>query len=253
MNEKITAIIVEDEEFPRLSLIEKLKINHPEVSIIDACDNCDTALISILKHQPDVLLLDIELPEKNSMWLVNQLKEISSFRLPYIIFTTAYNEPRYLLNAIRLEVVDYLLKPIAFQELAKAIQKVKQKIKEKDSKSSADTERNFTFKTANSILNVKESDLVYCEADSYCSKLFFTNETTELAFENLGFIENKICNRDIIRVGRKYIINSRYIFKVDIKKNLCYFRLPSSGKLVNINLSEGGLEIVKKFIAEKTT
>ena len=250
MNEKITAIIVEDEEFPRLSLIEKLKIYHPDICIVDACDNCDTALISTLKHQPDVIFLDIELPEKNSMWLIEQLIEVSSFPLPYIIFTTAYNDSDYLLNAIRLEAVDYLLKPIALKELNKAIQKVKRKMKEINAKNLAEAENTFIFKTVNSILNVKESELVYCEADGYCSKLFFTNETTELVFENLGLIENKICNRDIIRAGRKYIINSRYIFKVDTKKYLCYFLLPLSGKLVHINLSENGIGIVKKFIAE---
>ena len=250
MNEKITAIIVEDEEYPRLSLIEKLKIYHPDICLLDTCDNCDSALESILKYQPDMLFLDIELPEKNSIWLVNQLKEMSSFRFPMIVFTTAYNDPDYLMNAIKLDAVDYLLKPVSLVELAKAIEKVKFKMKGKSLNNNDDKERIFTFKTLNSILKIKESDLVYCESDGYCSRLFFANETTELIFENLGAVEHYICNNNIIRAGRRYIINTMHIFKIDVKKNTCYFLLPISGKVISINLSEGGMVIVRKIIIE---
>ena len=248
MNEKITTIIVEDEELPRLSLIEKLNEYHPDIHIIEACDNCDSALKSIIKNQPDMLFLDIELPEKNSLWLVNQLKELSSLPLPHIVFTTAYNEPDYLLNAIKLDVVDYLIKPVSLVELAEAIRKVRQKLKEKGSISTVSAERSFTFRTLNSVLKVKESDLVCCEADGSCTKLFLTNENTEITFELLGAVENRICNKDIVRAGRKYLINTRYIFKIDNKRNICYFLLPVSGKTISISLSEGGMDIVKKYI-----
>ena len=243
MSNKITAIIVEDEELPRLSLIEKLKRYHPGVIILDACDNCDTALDSILHHSPDILFLDIELPEKNSLWLLNQLKEVSSMPLPQIIFTTAFNDSDYLLKAIKLEAVDYLLKPVNLEELTKALQKVRRKLEENRS----NTERTFTFKTANSILKVKESELIYCEADGYCSKILLSNNKSELVFDHLKNIETMICSETIVRAGRKYIINSKYIFKIDTKKHICHFLLPS-GTIVGINLSEGGMDTAMAFM-----
>ena len=250
MNKKINAIIVEDEEFPRLSLIDKLSVYHPDVKVIDTCDNCESAMESILKNLPDMLFLDIELPDNNSLWLINQLKEIPSFQMPLIVFTTAHNDSEFLLKAIKNDAVDYILKPVSVVDLTKAVEKVKNRLNGKLQNSNDDMERSFTFKTLSSILKVKESELVYCESDGYCSKLFFINETSELIFENLGAVERYICNDNIIRAGRKYIINTRYIFKVDVKKNTCYFLLPVSGKLVGINLSEGGVDIIRKYINE---
>ena len=246
MNNKITAIIVEDEELPRLSLIEKLKRYHPNVIILDTCDNCDSALDSIFRHRPDILFLDIELPEKNSLWLLNQIKELSSLPLPQIIFTTAFNDSDYLMKAIKLEAVDYLLKPVALDELTKAIQKASKKLEE----SRSDIKRTFTFKTLNSILKVKESEIIYFEADGYCSKVLLSNNKSELIFDHLKNIESMICNETIVRAGRKYIINSKYIFKLDTKKHICYFLLPS-GNIADINLSEGGMDAVMQFMNNK--
>lgn len=253
MNNQITAIIVEDEEFPRLSLMEKLKIYHPGIQVIDACDNCDTTLESILNNRPDILFLDIELPEKNALWLLEKLKEISSLPLPYIIFTTAFNDSDYLLKAIKLEAVDYLLKPVALDELTKAIQKVEKKINEKNKNNGEEAERIFTFKTLNAILKVRESELVYFEADGYCCNVYFSNRTTELIFDHLGSVEKQVCNEKMIRAGRKYIINGQYLFKLDVKNKKCYFRLPISGDVIEINLSEGGMDAVMPFMKNKNS
>ncbi len=253
MNNSLTAIIVEDEELPRLSLMEKLKIYHPAIRVLDACDNCDTALESILNNRPDILFLDIELPEKNALWLLEKLKNVSSLPLPHIIFTTAFNDPDYLLKAIKLEAVDYLLKPIALDELTKAIQKVEKKNTEKIKSNTEEIERVFTFKTLNAILKIKESELVYFEADGYCCKAYFSNHITELVFDHLGSVEKQVCDEKIIRAGRKYIINTQYLFKLDVKNKKCYFRLPISGDVIEINLSEGGMETVMPFMKKENS
>lgn len=101
------AIIVEDERLPRLSLIRKLEDYHPEISIVESCEDYGSALKAILRHRPDILFLDIQLQGHTTLELLRELKE--AMPLPHIIFTTAYDNSEYLLQAIRLAAADYLL------------------------------------------------------------------------------------------------------------------------------------------------
>lgn len=236
----ITAAIVEDEELPRLSLQEKIESYHPDIKIIGMYDNCDSAFEGILKHTPDILFLDIQLPENNSLWLLNTLKTTSSIQLPHIIFTTAYNDPEYLLKAIKFSAVDYLLKPVALDELATAIQKVKKKIQE--STNQEIHEKTYSFKTLNSTLLLKESDIVYCEADGNYCRILLTNNNKEMIFERLGNLEEKLCGQtNIIRAGRKHLVNIKYVSKLNTKKQICYFLIPPQ-ITVGLRISESGME-----------
>ena len=248
----VTAIIVEDEEYSRLSLEEKLRIYHPQVKVVSTCEDCDTAMERILEHCPDILFLDIELPGKNALWLVKRLKEISSLSVPFIIFTTAFSESEYLLHAIKLEAIDYLIKPVNLDELTQSIHKALRKIEEKEKNSlpgNTSNGRHFRFRTHNSYLNLKESDIVCFEADSYCAKLYLANGTTELLFERLADIERRLADVECMcRVGRKYVVNCDYVYKLNVKNDICYFQLPS-GQSFDITLSEGGMSTLMNRIS----
>ena len=118
----VKAIVVDDERLPRLALLQKLEEFHQQVEVVDSCDNYGDALKSILHHRPQLLFLDIQLSGKNAMQLLDELKE--AMPLPHVIFTTAYDNREYLMKAIKLQAVDYLIKPIDPGELALAIGKV---------------------------------------------------------------------------------------------------------------------------------
>ena len=124
MKKTLRTIVVEDERLPRLSLLQKLEEFRQEIEVIDSCDNYDQALQSILRNQPDLLFLDIQLQGRDAIQLLDELKR--SISLPHIIFTTAYADRKYLMSAIKLSAVDYLLKPVDKNELALAISKVLQ-------------------------------------------------------------------------------------------------------------------------------
>ena len=114
------AIIVEDERLPRLSLLQKLETYHPDIEVVACCASYEEALTAILRHRPDLLFLDIQLQGHTTLELLRELKE--AIPLPHIIFTTAYSNSEYLLQAIRFAAADYLLKPVDVSDLAKAIQ-----------------------------------------------------------------------------------------------------------------------------------
>ena len=171
----LTAIVVEDERFPRLALLQKLEDFRKEVEVVDSCDNYDSALQSILRHQPDLLFLDIQLQGRDAMQLLDEVKQ--TLPLPHVIFTTAYADRKYLLNAIKLDAVDYLLKPIEKNELAAAITKACQQHQEKPSTNTSPTR--LSLRTANGKLFIEAHDIAYItgEAESCVTSNFYYLKT----------------------------------------------------------------------------
>jgi DNA-binding LytR/AlgR family response regulator len=240
---KYTAIIVEDENLPMLSLIQKLNEYHPDIDIVDSCGDADTALASILRSKPDVLFLDILLPDKDSLWLLEQLQMLMK-NMPYIIFTTAYSAPDYLLKAIKFQAVDYLLKPVGLAELAAAIARMREK---SESENSAEkTEKKYTFHAFNSTLIVSPDDIVYFEADgNYCT-MFTAKHSEEPVFERLGEVEAKLSASGMfVRAGKSHLINRKYIYKIDAKKHVCHLK-SLTALSYQVNISETGMKILMR-------
>ncbi len=232
------AIVVEDELYPRLTLIQKLAEYHPEVEIIAQCEDADSALKAILGHRPDVLFLDIQLKEKDSLWLLEQLYDATV--LPYIIFTTAYNDPNYLLKAIKYAAVDYLLKPIDIIELSRAIKKVKERMAGQNG--FPNEPKTHGFRTFNSTLVAKADDILYVKADGNYSNMFLITDNEETIFERLGEIERKLADEPgIVRAGKSHLVNKKYIYKIEYKKRICVMQTPS-GKQYKVELSAGGMD-----------
>ena len=112
---KHTCIIVDDE-----TLAQELLARHlakiPQLELVATCPNAIEAKFALEKHQPDILLLDINMPNLTGLELLRMLK-----RRPATILTTAYSE--HALEGYELDVLDYLLKPIEFERFFKAVSK----------------------------------------------------------------------------------------------------------------------------------
>lgn len=239
----LKAIVVEDEELPRLSLIQKLTEYHSDIEIVAQCEDADEAFKAILLHHPGLLFLDIQLPGKDSLWLLDQLKDI--IQLPYIIFTTAYDAPEYLLKAIKFAAVDYLLKPVDIISLSQAIKKVKDRMAEKPAQEihvpKSPELHTFGFRAFNSTLVVKPDDILYVKADGNYSEMFLLSGNCETIFERLGEIESKLADTTIIRAGKSHLINKKYIYKIEHKKRICILQTPSAQQY-KVEISAKGIE-----------
>ena len=117
----IKALIVEDEENSQVTIKNMLEKYCEGVKVVGLAETVDQAIKVINRAQPDVIFLDIMLPEKNGFQLLEYFPE-SQFE---VVFTTAYNE--YALKAFELSATDYLLKPIDLGKLRKAIHKIAEK------------------------------------------------------------------------------------------------------------------------------
>ncbi len=251
MQGQIRAIIVEDEFHPRQTLLLKLQEHHPEIEVVKTCEDAENALIEILRLQPQLLFLDIHLPHKNGLWLADQLNQMTceTFRPPGIIFTTAYNDSEYLLNAIRLSAIDYLIKPILVENLSLAIERFKKKNNHATSiQSLMDTIQNekiFRFKNVSGLLLVKAEDIAYVEGDRNYARMALSNGEFEEIFERLGEIEEVLPNEIFIRAGKSIIVNKNYIRRINSRKSIIQIITPSSN--FEVEVSAGALKLLKNL------
>src|SRR5262245_61399798 len=113
----IRCVIVDDEEIARQH-IARLLSAHAEIEIVGEAPNGAEALTAVSASNPDVIFLDIEMPGLSAFDMLAQLA-----RPPLIVFATAYD--KYAVHAFETNAIDYLLKPIEAERLAKAIERIR--------------------------------------------------------------------------------------------------------------------------------
>ena len=116
----INAVIVEDSRLARNELKELIK-DYPNINLLGEAENVDEGLELINKTKPDLLFLDINMPEKDGFQLLEELDEA-----PMVIFTTAFDE--YAIKSFEYNALDYLMKPINSKRFETAIEKITERL-----------------------------------------------------------------------------------------------------------------------------
>jgi len=214
----IRAIIIEDEPASRELLTILLERHKADITVIEACSNPTDGIVSIAKHQPDLIFLDIQMPKMNGF---DMLKKISHINFE-VIFTTAYDQ--YAINAIRTSALDYLLKPVDDQDLKAAIEKCKERMVEKKTKLRFETlfnnlqNRNPLDKTIalsglDGISFVKMSDILRVEANGRYAKFHLVSKETIVVSKTLGDFEEILSANQFFRIHDSSIINLNHVKK----------------------------------------
>ncbi|ROP21096.1 LytR/AlgR family response regulator transcription factor [Vibrio crassostreae] len=133
----VTAIIADDEALLRHHLDKSLAEVWPELEIVSKAQNGLEAMLSIQKLEPDVVFLDIRMPELDGISLAKQLNKLAS--PPLVVFITAYDE--YAVKAFEHNAMDYLLKPINEERLLATCQKVQARLSSNQTQSSSTPEQ----------------------------------------------------------------------------------------------------------------
>lgn len=216
----IKVIVIDDEEEARdlmVNLLQEIEF----IELITSVSDADLALSSIIKYSPDLIFLDIEMPEKNAFELIREIKEIKLS--VEIIIVTGYK--KYALEAIKEHVIDYLVKPVDRLDLLKSLVRFK-KIKTLNNSSSLKNNR-VKISTRNGSIFLKLDQIVYCEAESNYTRIYLTNKSSEISSYNLGKV-TEVLGYGFIRISRSHLINSHYLYKVDRKKKICVLQIGSN-------------------------
>jgi two-component system LytT family response regulator len=211
---KKNAIIIDDERLARNELKKMLAL-HPEIDVIGEAANAEEGLRLINELNPDLILLDVQMPVKTGFDLLQELE-----KLPAVIFTTAYDE--YAIRAFEVNALDYLLKPIDPKRLSDAVQKFLA-IDEKETM--------FSENRSELRLSLSESDQVFVKDGEKCwfvklaeirlfesvgnyARVFF-GPNKPLILKSLNSLEERLDPRTFFRANRKHIVNLRMIERVE--------------------------------------
>lgn len=202
------AIIIDDEKRARISLALLLQEFCPDVEIVAECENLPEGVKAIRKYNPDLVLLDIEMPGHSGLELFDFFDEKDiNFA---VVFTTAYNE--YAIQAFKLSAIDYLLKPIIPEELVSAILRLEHQ-KGIQFKALAANIKNESFdKIAvpfrNSLILLKIADIMFIKGDGASSEVYMKDQTKHLVSRNLkNFEEILLQDNRFVRTHKSYLVN----------------------------------------------
>lgn len=207
---QIKTVIVEDSRLARNELKELIKA-YSQIEIIAEAENVDDGFALINEHNPDLLFLDINMPEKDGFELLEMLDEV-----PITIFTTAFDE--YAIKSFEYNALDYLLKPINERRFAQAIEKVEEKLSKNREATKENTERltgnsQIFIKDGEKCWLIKVGDISHFEIVGNYTRVFFQDEKP-LLYKSLNQVEEKLPERYFFRANRQQIINTNFIANV---------------------------------------
>ncbi|MCK7590551.1 LytTR family DNA-binding domain-containing protein [Subsaxibacter sp. CAU 1640] len=225
----LKALIVEDNAFMANALLDMLQSHTENISVLGIAHSGNEALKMISKTQPNVVFLDIELPDMTGFELLNQLPEIT-FKT---IFTTAHSH--YAIKAFRFNALDYLVKPIKEHELNEAIKRclkstdnsteIQIALTNLETKNVSDQKLILPTQTGTLRFSLKQITLI--ESERNYSYIHLTNNTKELSSKNLAYFEDILEDKSFFRCHRSFLVNK--FFVTELKED--FFILKSGVKI----------------------
>jgi len=208
-------LIVDDESAARENAKLLLANQYPEVLLCGEAMDVKTAYEAILVHQPDLVLLDIDLPDGDAFDLLKKFSQINFG----IIFITAHEQ--YALQAIKFSALDYLLKPYTSGEFADAMRRAAQREQQNGLQARFSTllqnmqTRNepvkMVLRTSESIHVVVVNDIIRLEADGNYTRFFLNSRNPILVSKNLKEYELLLENHGFFRSHQSHLVNSRHL------------------------------------------
>lgn len=245
IDEPISILIVDDEPEARdllAMLLEQIK----GVKIAGYAENVDQALARIAENDPDLILLDIQMPGKSGFELVDSLR--NSEREVGYIFVTAYDE--YAIKAMRSSAIDYLLKPVDPELLKDAIWRFREDRNQQVLKRQIDTllddlgiGRRIKVNTRTGFLVLDPKDILCCTADGNYTEITMANGRKEIISNNLGSMEKELSGDGFFRISRSALINLGYLTHVNSKNAVC--RLEGSS-VIELKVARNRLSLLGK-------
>ena len=212
------AIVVDDEELARDALIGLLSA-FPEIEVVAVCSNGLELLKRVKPAKPDVIFLDIHMPQLNGF----EILELLGDEAPAIIFVTAYDE--FAVKAFEANALDYLLKPVNPERLEKSIKKLRDQDKTnpvgynnilKTHKAQSKLNR-ILVKDGSNVHIIPVAEIIWLEAqDDYVA--IHTEKNLFLKLERLVNFENALDEGKFKRIHRSYIVNMDFVQRIENQK-----------------------------------
>ncbi len=183
--------------------------------LLGTASNYDDAINLVLKHNPKLIVLEIDPENKDSKLSLALINELYRFvkHMPRIVVLTKTDTLAY--EALKNEVFDYLLKPIKAEELRKTILKFERNVEHAPTTLCIKSYGDYRF--------IDTEDIVYLQADNNSTDIFINNGDMITAFKTLKHFENTLPPQ-FVRIHNSYIINMNYVSRIHLGNNVCYIK-----------------------------
>ncbi|MFK8165459.1 MAG: LytR/AlgR family response regulator transcription factor [Lewinella sp.] len=212
----IRCLIVEDEPMAR-KLLEQYVAKTSSLELMAALSNPLDALAFLQENEPDLLFLDVQMPEITGIGLLKIMK-----RKPLVVLTTAYSE--YAIEGFELDVADYLLKPITFERFLQCIEKITARLSGSPNPASPpsiapaaapEKKEDFLFvKDGTKAVRLRFSDIQYIEGMKDYVRIH-TPDRKVTTLQNLKHLVEVLPTKDFLRVHHSYIVGVNWIEEVE--------------------------------------
>lgn len=218
----LRTVIIDDESNARQVIANILELYCEKVELIGQAEDVKTGLILIDELKPDLVLLDIQMPDGTGFDLLKQIGNIDF----NFIFITAYDQ--YAIKAIKLSALDYVLKPINVNELIDAIEKAEIfQVNQGEARlrlenyhnniSNRNFEKRISLNTTDSVYSIKIKNITYCKSDKNYTDIYLENGKKLLISKTLKDFELLLLDFGFFRVHQSYLINMNFVSRYEKK------------------------------------
>ena len=237
----LRAIVVDDEPLP-LQRIADLVRQAPTFELVATASDGRSGLDAIVEHRPDVVFLDIQMPELDGFQVITALDDE---HLPAIVFVTAYDE--YAIRAFEVDAIDYLLKPVTAERFAAAAARIAARVGRGDRVSTGSIRdvaaraadqrgapfTRFVASRGGKHYFVPLSDVDWIEADGNYVRLH-TGDRTHLIRETMKRLEERLDPAAFVRIHRSAVVSVSHIATIETRERGEYvLKMRSGAKLVS--------------------
>lgn len=250
----MNVIIVDDEATVRNAIRLLLNEHFPEINILAMAGSIKEGYEAISQSKPDLIFLDIELPDGTGFDLLKKLSPVA-FK---VIFVTGHQE--YALDAIKVSALDYVLKPVDTDELCKAVERAMEIINQADQQlklqalnenlQSRKVLKRIILHTSDQLQLVSISDIIRAEADSNYTCFNLSGGKRILVSRTIKEFESLLSGSGMIRVHQSHLVNIDFIDRF-VKKDGGYLILKDGSKIpVSPNLKKQVLQAMTEHLYE---
>lgn len=232
------AIIIDDEANNRENLKYLLKQHCPKIDLLGEASSASEGINLIKNTKPDVIFLDIIMPEQSGFDL---LKALYPFNFK-VIFVTAHDS--YALNAIKFSALDYILKPLDKEELVNAVKRLEATVKEQPKGqveilnqffSNDNKQKKIALKLIDEVRLVPLEQIIRCEADNNYTLFTLKNGEKIMVSKNIGYYDKLLHPVNFMRTHQSHLINKEHISKF-VKRDGGYLEMVN-GDIIPISRS----------------
>ena len=232
MNNTLTTVIIDDQP-ECIETLEKDLNTFDGLRVAATASTADSAWKAIIKQQPDLLFLDVELADESGLELLNDIRP-AIHKDMHVVFYSAFD--KYMLDALRASAFDFLLKPYQYEELAAIIERAKEKTKAAAREPAptvwqSPNERKFAMQTITGLLILRKSDILYFQyaTQSRSWQMMLTDGSIHRLRLSIKGQEILSISPSFIQISQDIILNAEYLIYIENKTLRCVLSPPHSG------------------------